>query len=538
MDDATRTVIRAGASGSLIEDFRTLAQATAPDGGPRYAPEPVLAWLARFLVGGAGGPNKDTPIYELCHLANAVDAAGKTRDRLSIFFMCPGRASPAIFRARLEKAVAAGGWRRTGFEQTKEGVTIRYRDGQFTIRFGRMPFLAALYEFLAGMEGFAFYAELNDILAEMAAAPHEIKSVQAASNRIASRLREYRRRNLARARHDGKFDTILGFLKARSDADRINIDDSDLLEFWVAKSGGEDYRAYRTVFDSFVNFMRALEEAARAEGIEGAAAIGTDREAGEIEPDDSAGTPDETGEWTSPLALLDCPPASAIKFFKKESERKPMELLLHYGPAASRLPLAFLRLESFGPVQSAITTDLQVGRGRESISRRIACDDAAPYPRIVEKLGALAGLVGRLEKAALYALHKQGMASGSPPGRGASVIALRPTNSANLFEQARDRVEAGEEFDAESLAQARRDAEKAFRSFARKGFDEKDLGRDDRIEGFRVGAAALLAIDAQLAAYLKAAASVERREKNLSACFDQDRAVFSERFRALYGAKA
>lgn len=538
MDDTTRTVIRAGASGSLVEDFRALAEATTSEGGPRYPEYPVLAWLARFLVGGAGGPNKDAPIYELCHLANAVQAAGGAHDRLNVFFMGPGRASPAVFRARFEKAVASGGWRRTGFDKTSEGIAVRYRDGTFAVRFGRMPFLAALYEFLAGMEGFAFYAELNDILAGMAAAPHEVKSVQSASNRIASRMRDYRRRNLARARHDGKFEAILGFLKGRADADRLHIDDGALLEFWIAKSSGEDYRAYRTVFDSFVNFMRALEEAARAEGIEGAAAIGTDREAGEIEPDDSAGAPDEAGEWTSPLALLDRPPASEVKFFKKESERKPMESLMHYGPVASRLPLAFLRLESFGPVQSAITTDLQVGRGRASVGRRVACEDADPYPKIIEKFGALTDLVGRLEKATLYALHRVSMAAGTSDGGGSKVVSFRPADSSILFEQARAQVEADDGPDDARFAAAKAEAEKAFRSFTRKGFDGAGLDGDARKEGFRIGAEALLAIDTQLATYLKAATGIERRGRKLAEWFEDDRKTFSERFQALYGARA
>ena len=75
-----------------------------------------------------------------------------------------------------------------------------------------------------------------------------------------------------------------------------------------------------------------------------------------------------------------------------------------YGPHAVSLPLAFLRLESFGPVQSAITTDLQVKRGAQSVRRRIACEDSESY--VAKQAGFQTALahVRNLQKAILYAL--------------------------------------------------------------------------------------------------------------------------------------
>jgi hypothetical protein len=535
MNIAVRTLIRAGAEAGMVEEFQALAEATSPAGAPRYMARPVLEDLARFLVRGLGGPNRDAAFYELCHLVNAVDAAESGRDRRNAFFLGPEQASPGRFRARLERALAKAGWRRPGFARTEAGIAIHYADGDFNIRYGRMPFLAALYEFLCGLDGFAFFPELQAILDDMTQRPVDIRAIQTASNRIASHFRQYRRRHLAQTQQEGKFDVILGFLIERAPAGTLMIDDGAILDFWAQKSDAGDFRAYRTVFDAFVHFVKAMEEAGRAEAMSRAVPIGLNHENGEVEPDDSAASTDAIDEWVSPLTLLDREPAAGIKFFKKEGERKPLEVLMHYGPMAVKLPLAFLRLESFGPVQSAITTDLQVGRGRERVAARVACGDAAPYPAVVAQLEHLLDLVRRLQKAAFYALHKGSEGLTKPRD---NVVPLRAAEPTLLFEQARANIEQGKELpDAAAIDQMAAEAAKTFRAIARKGFEEEGLSDDRRMEGFRLGAQALIGAGAQIENYLAAAARIARGEKNLAGWFDADRRCFSERFGILYGVR-
>src|SRR5215469_10241225 len=117
LGDPSRTLVRAGAESSMLEDFRALADATAPGGTPRYREHRVLETLARFLVRGSAGANRDAALYELCHLVNAVDACGVAADRRNAFFLAPEAASPARFRTRLADALRRGGWRRPGFAQ-------------------------------------------------------------------------------------------------------------------------------------------------------------------------------------------------------------------------------------------------------------------------------------------------------------------------------------------------------------------------------------------------------------------------------------
>ena len=497
----SHTLLRAGAEADMVEDFRAIAEATAPDGSPRYRARPTLETLARFLVGSSGGPNRDAPFYELCHLVNAVDAAGSVRDRRDAFFMGPEAASPQQFRTRLGLALANGGWRREGFTHDARAVTIHYPDGAFSVHFARMPFLAALYEFLVGMDDFAFYRDLQSVLDDIAKGPRTLRTIQAASNRIASHFRHYRRRRLAQIRHDGKFDLLLAFLMQRSPPGTLAIDDDAVFDFWATHATRGDFRAYRTVFDAFVQFLGALEDSECAQAIATAMPVGVDRANGEVEPDAGldAGI---TETWISPLSLLDQEPAAAIKFFKKESERKPLEFLMHYGPSAIRLPLAFLRLEAFAPVQSAITTDLQVGRGLPRVKERVACNDATPYCEIVAVYEGLLKIVLRLQKAAFYALHK----------------GKQGTNE-DVF---------GESDVAHVLA----DAAKTFRAIARKGFDEAELPA--RADGFRLGAQALVAIAAHIERYL-AAAQRRAGARSLEQRFASDRQAFSDQFCMLYG---
>jgi hypothetical protein len=525
----------------MVEDFRALAEATTPDGLPRYPERPLLEDVARFLVRGGSGPNPDAAFYELCHLVNAIDASENARDRRNAFFLGPERASAARFHARLDHALSKNGWRRPGFSRTDEGVVMRYADVDFTVRFGRMPFLAALYEFLAGMDEFAFYAELQTIFDGMTSRLPDLKAIQAASNRIASHFRQYRRRHLARTQQEGKFDLILGFLAERSPPDRLVIDDAGVFDFWAKTSSSGDFRAYRTVFDAFVNFLRAVDAAGRAEAMVRALPIGVDRQKGEVEPDDSNGHLDGWSEWVSPLSLLDEGPAAGIKFFKGEGERKPIELLMRYGPMAARLPLAFLRLESFGPVQSAITNDLQIGRGRDRVESRALCGDAEPYQNIIERFERITEIVARLQKAAFYVLHKASQGAQNDATDKATVVAKTAPDVAALFNQARAGSEDGPELPAsEAIERMVAEAAKTFHSIARKGFDEAGLADEARVEGFRLGAGALIAIGAQLDNYLAAATRIERMEQrsgrlSLDEWFEADRNAFRERFCALYG---
>ncbi|MAN81478.1 MAG: hypothetical protein CMM77_00345 [Rhodospirillaceae bacterium] len=502
---------RAGADGVLLEEFRALADAG------RFPAHPVLKWLARFVVGMGGGPNKDSPLVELCHLVHAIDIlTGNEGESRQLFFLGLDRAVPRTIRTHLVSLTIAPVDGPVSVDG--KGVVIDYPDSPFRVTFGRMPFLVALYEFLTAMEGFSFYEDLGEILNGMTASggPVSTRAVKDAANRIASRLRVYRREHMEWAANDEKFDAVLGFLKDHADDGHFIIDDEAIFDFWRLHSQGKEFRGYKTVFDAFVTFQRALRLGDRSQSAEQASVMGTDVEAGEVDLADEAFDLETLGDWASPLDAIDDEDLQDIKFFKGSSERKPMEALMTYGPDAVRLPRAFLRLESFAPIQSGITNDLQVKRGRDSVSRRIACTDAETYDQKRNQYAALLSHVRNLEKAVLHALVET---------RDTATVPLHGARGLTL----------AEDEGLPDMNPVAEEAREAFRKLVRKGFEEITDPGDHRGEAFRRAAAPLVTIAHVLQSMLDAADDLGAKSDSLQSLFSDDKSAFSMQFAAIYG---
>lgn len=520
MSEIEGPFFRAGADGVLIEEFRALAETN------RYPERPVLVWLAKFIVGAGGGPNKDSPIYELCHLATALKAIGDA-DARAMFFLGLDRAVPRTIKPHISSLFSSAA--ADGVELTENGFFNTYEDGEFEIRFGRMPFLMALYEFLATMDGFGFYEDLSGIFDDLAAATASIAAVKAATNKISSRLRHYRRAHMTWAKNDENFDRIFPFLAARAENNEISIDDESILDFWLLHSHGKEFRWYKTVFHNFIKLMRALEKSKRSEAVESAVIIGGDFEAGEVEPDARAYDLGAFGEWTSPFTVFDEPDLSQFNFFKDKSERKPLEPLMRFGPEAIKLPLAFLRVESFAPIQSGITNDLRVKRGARSVRDRITCSAASSYTDIEANYQALQDHVSELQKGVLHLLLDSEKNS---TNGGGNVVAFRPED--NGAAPADEFLADADEFGDGDLEEAAANAARAFKGLTRKGFEAVETD-DARADSFRLAAGALVTMGEVLHRMLDAMANLNSGKPDLEEWFENDQTVFKGQFGKLYG---
>jgi len=503
-----------GASGEAREMFLAIAQSG------RYADNVVIR-LSRIISGRGGGQNRDTPIYELCHLMNIVNASGfgDAGSRMS-FFMAQERVVPSIVGDLIAHAVEDGGWRRDGFSSGSKGVAIEYADGSFKVRYGRMPLLMALYEFLCSIDDFTFFGELNNIFDEMLVSPVSIVSIKRATGLIASRFRKWRRANLDWAQYEEQFDRISVFLKEHSEDGLWNIDDTAILTFWLLHSNGNNFIGYKTVFDYFVKFMRFQRSADFRHAEATAKPLGSDFESGEREVgawDDAfenidgravgeLSTEDITdnfSEWVSPLHIFDAKGLSDINFFKEESERKPLENFLRYGPDAARLPQAFLRLESFVPVQAGITNDQQMKRGEASWKSRLSCVDAVSYSDIEKAFNEHLEHVKRMQLASLHVIKKE--------------------------KTAKDlNIEAGDR-----QTKIIEDARKVFTGIKRKGFDESAFDENGK-ELFGRAAEGLVAISGQLENFLTRVRALNKKGDGLGQLFDEDREVFIRQFKTIY----
>ncbi|MBT3532362.1 MAG: hypothetical protein HN478_00690, partial [Rhodospirillaceae bacterium] len=489
-----------GADGQFLSDFRALAEATAMSGDGKYSPL-VLQRLARFLAGHGGGRNRDTPLFELCHLVNAVDAAcGDLAGRWR-FFLGGDRITAAGCRRDLEDLLAASAWCRDGFAQTDDGVAIDYGEDEFLVTYGRMPVLVAIYEFLASMDDFAFHGQLGDIFEKMLEAGGGMRAIQDGANGLAAAMRHYRGRHLEQGMHDDAFMAILNYLRGQRDDQRLNFADEDILQFWCQHNAG-DFRTYRRAYQRFAYFTEAMAVTQARRSGEVAAPLGSDWELGEVEPDDLNHAPGSLGElaaWSDPLPLLDSGPAAEIKFFTASGEREPLAPLAEYGPFARRLPLAFLRYVAFGSVQAAITTALQFRPGEAVEQNLLDCGGAESYQARRALYEKLHDRLDRLQKAAYYALSQAGPVDEAMDG---DILAFPEPSADRMFEAARRQLDQGMEPSAEQLAALEAEAAKAFKQIARRGFEAEALDREDRREGFRVGAGVLTAVGEVLDGYL------------------------------------
>ena len=95
------TIEGSGASGTLISDFNTVAESRGSSGQPKYSATPIIAWLAKVVVGFGGGANKDTPLYELCHLIYALNSLNddlSLSDRRMMFFLGTEQAMASCYK--------------------------------------------------------------------------------------------------------------------------------------------------------------------------------------------------------------------------------------------------------------------------------------------------------------------------------------------------------------------------------------------------------------------------------------------------------
>lgn len=527
-----QSLVQQGAREQLLEDFRAVKEATSLDGSLRYAESPTMTWLAKFIAGSAGGPNKDMPLLELCHLINGVAAAGSSPDWMMTFFMTPEKAIPETFQNLLNHNLDAEGWQRDGFEISGDGLTIHYPEGAFTIRYGRMPRLVALFEFLSSLESFAFYADFQMMIEQMTVAPFGQQPVKDVSNKISSYLRQYRRRHLPAARYDGKFNHLLSFFAERGEKKSIDITDAAILDFWCLHNKDKEFKGYRTVFDLFINFMNSMDEARLRDATENAAPIGLDRDGGEVEPEAFLDQQGEIADWQSPFDILDQDLVSEIKFFKKKGERQPIENLMRFGPRAVALPLASLRYDIFGQVQAGITNDLQVGRGTASIKERLTCEGVDDYDTRHREVEKILAHVRQLQQAAWHVISNASTVRNAGNDNVVAFPGREETSAGSLFQQALADDFEDPDFDGSEMADA---SAKALKKLTRKGFEEDAHLDGDRVEAFNLAAGALIEIARQLENYLARLDQLNNTEPALAGWFDTDKTLFSQEFTSLYG---
>lgn len=384
---ASNLNLEEGKSEELRATLASVAEATAMDGGPRYS-ERNCRELARIIVCRSYAK----PVLELTYLLAIMSAMGM---RFEDIFWGMDRPTSAGFRAVLSQ------------NNMPDGITVssrglNYHDGNedFQVSFGRMPFLAALMEFLVMTIG---YGEIDDLLATFQKNPLSQPDVGDVANALQRRLYGYLKNHLPPVQRQRREHHFLAFAASeegnRTGADVVN--DDVILKYWqsFAFETEIENKTYRGVYDVARRLIIALEAASERLSGSHAMRIGTDVEAGEFDPSDLDAVTTVLSDET-PLERVLKASGDEVKFVNQSEAERLGEIPLD--GAAARIPVSVLRSAIYGAVQLRLTTAMRRGadpassmRPAENETYRQRLDDYAEIMQTTE----------RSLLAALWALH-------------------------------------------------------------------------------------------------------------------------------------
>jgi hypothetical protein len=545
---AEQVLLEASKSPELDAALQIVADAEVY-GRPKFS-RCTVRELGRAVVCRSYAP----ALLELCHLLVIAEALGARPRRYEDFFWNSGPATASGFRAYAGMHWAGEDLAAPGLRMTETGVDCAYPDGRFAVNFGRMAFLSAMMEFLITALG---YAELDNLCTAMFAQGPSKARVAETANALSRMLYSYLGENLTSAQQQRKFASLVAYLSERGGGDfgPETIDDAAVLTFWLAQSDaksarGTDFRTYLSVLRSFVHLRQSLEAARDLHALRGPRPIGTNREAGEIDPGEVVDLIDGIEEEDNPLRLLAQAPAKNVKFLTK-AEATALELLFDSGRTAAALPVSLMRGEAFGPSQARISQALRRKLAGADLASVIEDSFGVTYQ---ERRAHLASLIRHLDGVLLASLHvlvrarhREALALiveiapgvdlrplaqvlTDPAGEGKIVALTEAGVARRLIEAIEDPEIAGPE-----LAELMSHAGGAFRSLARMGFRRGDMDDPDCIEGFASGAPAVWRLRQRLVGFGNALARVRLPHGDWTQQFEADREVFRGGFLALYG---
>ncbi|MDX1737957.1 MAG: hypothetical protein R3261_06950 [Alphaproteobacteria bacterium] len=490
-----------GISDTLAGIFEALADQEGLN-GRRYRSNDV--WT---LLGDVAERRFASGIYELCHLLRAFGQLDRRGEAVNIFWQADP-ATPTAFRYMLEGYHQSHG--NTKASINKGGLVIEpgrvelsYHDHKpFEVKSGRMPYLAALFDFLVNAIG---YDSLENDLKTLTKPDLSHKDLSSISNGLFSSAYSFLSDHLPTSQGQKKMRLILTFLNdvLGEGFDLSDIRDETILAFWQGQDfnveGAGDFIRYSTVFDDFTRFSQSVREVLSKRNVVSARVIGYDVEAGEVNPEDlgdfQEGFAEEAG---MKLARLSEEPLEQIKFLaKKDSEY--LADIVDRADEISRWALSFLRAKTFGQGQARITQAL---RNKVDASRlKYLCEDSSPvdYDEYIAKDEKLARSLKNTQMACLFA---------------ASSMQAKQNNEEMLT------------LDFQMMGKAR----KAFHNINRQGFQEAMLEQPEMADLFEDGADCLIGIDRCFSRILEAIQQVEAK-----ICYDEDKPRFAESFYKIYG---
>ena len=484
---ARSRVLRVAQSGELRATFRQIAEIEGPD-GPKYT-RACLSEVAATVAGRTYG----SMLLELCHLVRAATLASASALRTHGFewlFWGVTTARRSAYQAAFD---AAGLGTSAPVEASQDGVMLAYPNTTFEVRYGRMPVLGAMMEFLVSVLGYRGVVQSVESLGTVSATS---RTVADAANDLSRRLYAVLGDHLPPAQEQRRFHAMTAYLEgvAGPDFTEDDIDDAAVLAFWLAKavSGGEaDFRGYRTTWRGFLRLIRVLA---------GSPSLADVDEPMEMDAGMAERITEPIGpghEDANPLDDLGEDPAASVKALTKR-QIILLETPIGDPDGVRRLPLSYLRAACFAPLQ---------GRLSQALRRKAGPDE----------LGALVAEANRVEYAEHLALLDDT----------ASQVRLVAQACLHVLRQTDEAADHGSDTEMTVLAEAR----EAFDAINRAGFDRAALVDPERRPAF----VALADILPEIADRLRTTRSALEMSPWRTA-EAADRRTFRDAFDQLYGA--
>ncbi len=380
-----------GKSEALRAALSCIAEATAFDDGPRYSAK-VSRELARIIVCRSYAK----PLLELSHL---MVAASLPDGRYEDLFWGISRASSGEFH----RSFAALHGVSPHVRISEHG--INHNDGAdgFQISYARMPLLAALLEFMVTTIGFSEIDAMTTAVRQRSVAHNDVLATARAMQRS---LYGYLKEHLPPVQRQRRERHFLSYVDAhagnRSGADVIT--DDVVLGYWFEFAEGSDIEAktYRGVYETARRLIIALDVAGDRLSGSHARTIGTDFDAGEIDPADIDTVVSALEDGEGPLQRLLETCGEQVKFINVSEAEILSELPLQDG-TARRIPVSILRNAVFGAVQLRLTMAMR--RGDLSAQPMPEPADAFYQARLSLYDEVISG-TEKLALASLWALHQ------------------------------------------------------------------------------------------------------------------------------------
>ncbi|ABK42713.1 hypothetical protein Mmc1_0186 [Magnetococcus marinus MC-1] len=535
-----RMLLQEGISDHLLGLLSMVAE-TEQDGDIKFPPQ-TCHELQRMLVCRTYAQS----MIELCYLLRAGHACG---DHVTLFWEV-GAARSQRFRHYFNERLPA-----QQVTAESSGVVIADQQDRFTVHYSRMPLLAALWEFLFSALD---YAQLDESITTMLM--HHGDSRQATSqcaNQLARLLYAFLKDHLPEAQQQRKFRRITQFIQNYTNNHTFApdaLDNSAILQFWQQFSlghdeDGGDFKKFETVYHDFLNYRRALRAAIHQQALMHTHVLGTDRDAGEWEPDSEQSaalweTLRELDEEASPLHHLNTPPCDEIKFFNNR-EQNLLKRIVEGNRDANDLALSLLRCELFGHTQACIVQALRQKVEGADLLKTIAEINTPSYRQHQQSMQDIAHHLTRVQYASLHLLlyHQEAESI-------RLILNLYP--DLDLSKGREHHTESvGDEGSMDGVAQLRsileqqgvwqsvqREAARAYKGIARQGFRDNEMDSPTICAGHAQAAPLLEQMDKLLSRFLTTLHHLFPDENEADTLFAADRAAFTRQFRRMYGGES